>query len=98
MECDPADVEKIAAIEGPIILAANHPFGGLDALALIVFLDLIRPDRWKIVANTIVCSVESFAEHCIPLDPLGKDDSSRRTNLAGLHAISKYLKAWGGAK
>lgn len=95
LDIDPADVEKISAIEGPIILAANHPFGGLDALALIVFLDLIRPGCWKIVANAMVCSVESFAEHCIPLDPLGKDGNSRRTNLTGLHAISKYLKTGG---
>lgn len=95
LEIDAADLDEIAAIEGPIILAANHPFGGIDALAFIQFMELIRPGEWKLIANAMVCSFEGFATHCIALDPLGTDEKSRRANRVGLHAISAYLKQGG---
>lgn len=47
--------------EGGIILAANHPLGGMDAMAIVTKIYDIRPDM-KFIVNDILMNLENLKE------------------------------------
>lgn len=90
-----SDLQKLASIRGPLILVANHPFGGIDSLALAQLLELMRPGQWRFLSNIMVSSLPGLEERFIPLDPLGENAEARRINKVGLHAANKHLRQGG---
>lgn len=60
------DKEKIPA-EGKLIIIANHPLGGLDALSILKAVREVRPDV-KIIANNILLNIENLQELILPFD------------------------------
>ena len=48
-----------APAEGGVIFVCNHPYGGLDALALVHIFDSLRPDI-KFIVNDILLNLESL--------------------------------------
>lgn len=60
------DKEKIPS-EGRLIIAANHPLGGLDALSILKAVREVRPDV-KIIANNILFSIDNIHEIMLPYD------------------------------
>jgi putative hemolysin len=87
------DLEKLKKVEGPLVVVANHPFGGLEALMLVLLLDKIRPD-YKIMANYILERVEEVRDKLVLVDPFGTEESKQK-NVAPLKQILTYLKAGG---
>jgi putative hemolysin len=78
---------------GPLIVVANHPFGGLDGLVLAALLRRVRPDV-KLMANHLLARVPEMARTCLFVDPFGGPDAARR-NLASIRAAMHWVKDGG---
>lgn len=70
-----ADLARIPQ-EGPLVIAANHPFGLLEGLVLARLLDKVRPDV-RILANSLLGFVPEMRHCLILVDPFGAKDSVR---------------------
>ena len=84
----PEDVAKIPPA-GPLVVVANHPFGGLDGLIMGDILTRIRPD-FRLLANRWLQGIPELAPWVLPVDPFGGPEARTRS-LAGLRAALKCL-------
>ena len=84
--------EEIPA-HGPLVVAANHPLGALDGLALLDVIGRVRRDV-RLVANHFLGCIPELRELCFFVDPFETHDSSRRS-LAGLRAAHLWLRRGG---
>jgi putative hemolysin len=66
---DASHLENIPE-EGPVVLAANHPIGSLDGLALLKTVAVARPDV-KIVANGLLGRLKPLKELFIAVENMG---------------------------
>ena len=66
LEVSDQDLKRIPE-EGPLLLVANHPLGGLDGLALMSLILKRRPDV-KLLANSVLNRFEAFRPHLLPVD------------------------------
>jgi putative hemolysin len=69
------DVARIPAT-GPVVVAANHPFGFLEAAILAAVLGRVRRD-FKIMANSLLASVPELRDGFIFVNPYGGSGSVR---------------------
>lgn len=67
------DLENIPT-NGKVIIIANHPLGGLDALCLLKLIGKVRKDV-KILANDFLVGFEALHSLMIPLDNYQKQQS-----------------------
>jgi putative hemolysin len=88
-EVTDADLKNIPTA-GPMVVVANHPFGGIEGIIMLHMLRRIRPDV-KVMANYILGRMPEMAEHSIYVDPFGGQDSARR-NLAGMKEAIRWIK------
>ncbi len=79
--------------EGAVVVVANHPFGGVDGLALIAMLRRVRPDI-KVLANPVLARFAELREVVIPLDPFGTRQARQR-NVAAVRAGHRWLATGG---
>ena len=66
---EPDDMRRIPA-HGPLVVVANHPFGGVEGLMLAAVLQAVRPDV-KIMANYLLERIPEMRLLIIPVDPFG---------------------------
>lgn len=66
--------------EGPVILVMNHPFGGLDALALVSALRGHREDL-KFIVNDILMNLTNLADLFVGVNKHGKNEKSTRQQI-----------------
>ncbi|MGJ3243634.1 MAG: lysophospholipid acyltransferase family protein [Opitutales bacterium] len=78
---------------GPVIVVANHPFGGIDGLILGAILARRRPDT-RLMANFLLGQMPEIRQHIIPVDPFGTGDSRAR-NARPLREALACLKQGG---
>lgn len=78
------DLENIPS-QGPVVLAANHPIGSLDGLALIRTVASVRPDV-RIVASQLLSYIEPLKNLFFSVDNFGN-----RTRRQQLSAIQDHL-------
>ncbi len=71
---------------GRVVIIANHPMGGLDALTLIRLISEVRSD-FKIVANDMLMQFEPLQKLLLPIDSL-----KGRPTKSSLKALSEALK------
>ncbi len=71
---DDIEVSNIPA-SGRVIIAANHPLGGLDSFILLKLIGDIRPDV-KILANDILLGIEPIQELLLGVKILGGKPSA----------------------
>lgn len=64
-----ADRDRIPQT-GPLVVVANHPFGGLEGILLMRILLDRRPDV-KVMANYLLGRMPEMAAHSILVDPFG---------------------------
>lgn len=88
-----ADTAVLRALKGPIVVVANHPHGGLDALVLMALLDEVRPRSWRLLANGVMCAVPELADGLIAVDPLGTGPRARKANAAGMAQALRHLRS-----
>jgi 1-acyl-sn-glycerol-3-phosphate acyltransferase len=85
-------VESIPA-EGPVIVVANHPFGGADAVTLIAIC-LRRRTDFRILANDVAATAPGIRQWVLPLSILGGRDFKRQ-NALSLRAAVDHLRGGG---
>ncbi|GMQ27697.1 1-acyl-sn-glycerol-3-phosphate acyltransferase [Algoriphagus confluentis] len=71
---------------GGVILAANHPLGGLDGIALIHGVGRIRPDI-RFLVNDLLMTFDNFQPIFVPVNKHGKN--SKEANLKIEEAYSQ---------
>lgn len=78
---------------GPLMIAANHPFGGADAMYLGAMCLRARPEA-MMFANEVVAELPGIRRFLLPLSILGAGDSARR-NAPSLRRALGILKSGG---
>lgn len=79
--------------EGPVILAANHPFGAIEGIVLVELLKSIRPD-FKIMANYLLGRITEMRPLLINVDPFGSQRAVAR-NIGPLKEAFRFVKNGG---
>lgn len=92
LEVSEADLQRIPA-SGPAVVVANHPFGGIEGLALALLLMRVRPDV-RLMANRLLGRIPELAQMFVLVDPFERSDSPRKS-LVGLRAASRWLAEGG---
>jgi putative hemolysin len=87
-----ADEARIPA-SGPLIITANHPFGGLDGIAAIDTIGRRRRDL-RLLANPGLAAVEALAALVIPVDPFG-GAAATRANGKGMREALRWVRSGG---
>ncbi|MFC3095176.1 lysophospholipid acyltransferase family protein [Alteromonas sediminis] len=72
---------------GPVIIAANHPFGGLEGVIMLHVITKVRPDI-KVLANTGLSLFPQMAMWSIFTNPLKANNPK---NAPSLRACKKHL-------
>lgn len=70
---------------GPVVVVANHPFGGIEGIALAWALKRVRPDV-KLFANFLLHRIPELRELFLFVDPFARKGSARA------HANAKALR------
>lgn len=78
---------------GPLIVVANHPFGGLDGLLLAALLCRVRPDA-RLLANYLLRCIPEMHDVCFFVDPFGGPEAARR-NVAALKSAIAWVRGGG---
>lgn len=78
---------------GPVLVLANHPFGGIDGLILGAWVSRQRADS-KFLVNRLLLRMEEMAPRIIPVDVFGGLEA-RDGNWKGIRDSLKYLKNGG---
>ena len=86
----PGDIEKIPTT-GPLLVIANHPYGGIDGMILAALLLSIRPDV-KVMGNFLLNRIPDVQQDIIPVDPFNRKDSVLK-NLRGIRQSIDWIKA-----
>jgi putative hemolysin len=78
--------------EGPLLIVANHPLGGLEGVAITKLLLELRPDI-KVLTNNLLRRIPELQSTFIGVDVLSKN--AARENLKGIREASQHLKGGG---
>lgn len=84
--------EDLARIpkEGPLMVLANHPYGGADAVALGSVLADARSD-FKLLANSLVWDIEPLRPWLLPVNPFGGREAAKQ-NVRTMRDALAHLK------
>ncbi|MGD9209902.1 MAG: lysophospholipid acyltransferase family protein [Desulfobacteraceae bacterium] len=87
--------QELAAIPeiGPLVIIANHPFGGIEGIILSEILFNIRPDV-RILGNYLLHQIPQLREKIIAVDPFNSRKAAVR-NAAAIRKTVKWLKDGG---
>ncbi len=66
--------------DGPLIIAMNHPLGGMDAIALIAGLKEHRKDL-RFIVNDLLMNIKNISNLFIGVNKHGKNDNSVRNQI-----------------
>jgi putative hemolysin len=89
-DINPEELERIPR-ESPLIIVANHPYGGLEGLILLHALYKVRHDI-KIMGNYILKGVNQIQEFVFPMS-VEEDNGKTKSSLAGAkHALTHLCK------
>ena len=86
------DLARIPA-NGPVVVVANHPFGGIEGLALGALLRRVRPDV-RIMANSLLGRIPELAKLFVLVDPFGGPRAAA-ASVPGLRAAHRVLAEGG---
>lgn len=77
--------------QGPLVIASNHPFGGIEGVILCLFLGQIRPDL-KVLANQGLKLFPELSDYFIFTNPLSENDPK---NAPSLRTSLRHVKNGG---
>ncbi len=73
---------------GPLIIVANHPYGGMEGLAIDALLRQVRPDV-KSVSNYVFQALPPMREDFLPIDPFGGKNAAKH-NFSPLRIAMRW--------
>ena len=76
--------------EGPVILAMNHPLGGMDAIVLVSALQDKRKDL-KFIVNDLLMNLPNLRDLFVGVNKHGKNDLSLREQMNDLFSSEKAV-------
>lgn len=83
------DLDRISR-QGPLVVVANHPFGGLEGIILGDLIQQIRPDV-KILGNYLLRRIAPIGDMIVPVDPFERK-SMVRANAKSYRSCLRWLK------
>jgi len=75
---------------GSLIVVSNHPFGGVDGMAMLKLIKQIRPDV-KLLSNYILADLKMLENDFFLVDPFESSNSSKNS-YAGIKKTIAWLK------
>ncbi len=84
-----AGVTDSIPTSGPSVVVANHPFGGIEGVALADLLLKQRPDV-KLLTNEMLCKIPELAELFIGVDILSKN--AREKNRKAVEEARQWVE------
>jgi putative hemolysin len=83
------DAQRLAQVpeNGPLVIVANHPFGGVEGMALAQALRRRRPDL-RILANHLLGRIPELDPLMIHVDPFGGASAAQRNRLPLRQALT----------
>lgn len=75
---------------GPFIAIANHPYGGVEGLALVKLLCTVRPES-KVMVNFILQKIPNLNEFFVAVNPF--ENVQHSSSISGLKATFDLLKS-----
>ena len=78
---------------GPVVVVANHPFGGADGVVLGDLLMGVRGDL-RLLGNQLLATIPQLRDQVIAVDAFGGRDAVR-SNVAPMKACVRWLKQGG---
>ncbi len=91
-EISEEDLQKIPQT-GPLMVVANHPYGGIDGLVMGAVLTQARPDA-RLLANELLCKIEPIRPYVFGVDVFGGKNAARK-NLRSMKQSLKWLDSGG---
>lgn len=91
-EVSEEDLENIPR-RGPVLVVANHPFGGIDGIVLGALLSSLREDA-LLMANHLLHHIPEIRRWLISVDPFGGREAAGR-NLVALRRTMNHLREGG---
>ncbi|WP_172806744.1 lysophospholipid acyltransferase family protein [Endozoicomonas arenosclerae] len=82
------DLSSIPAT-GPSVIVANHPFGGIEGVALADLLLQVRPDV-KVLTNELLCRIQELKELFIGVDIISAN--ARKKNQNAIEEARKWVE------
>lgn len=80
---------------GPLIIVANHPYGGFDSLLLLKYISQVRSDV-KVTGNFLLKKVKPLSEYFISSDYLEQQaGNATSAPVSGSNEAEKHLMAGG---
>ena len=90
IDCSEEQIEHIP-LEGPVIITANHPMGGHDAMALLALVEKRRPDV-KMIVNEILGRMRFMQKRVISVNVFGDPNGS---NQASMKEAVRHVRSGG---
>ncbi len=87
------DIERLRLLPGPLLLVANHPFGGVDALVLISMLQKIRSE-FKFFGNSSLQILPELKSVLLPVNVMERSRHSH-SNVSVLRSAMDHLISGG---
>ena len=78
--------------DGPLLVVANHPLGGLEGMAIARIIGGIRPDL-QVLTNELLRLIPELAPLFIGVNVLSRNAAA--ANLSGIRQIHRHLKQGG---
>ena len=80
-------------IKGKVVLAMNHPLGGMDAIMLVAALKGHREDL-KFIVNDLLMNIASMQNMFVGVDKTGRNKSSLRHKLIDLFSSENAVSVF----
>lgn len=90
IDCSEEQIEHIP-LEGPVIITANHPMGGHDAMALLALVEKRRPDV-KMIVNEILGRMRFMEKRIITVNVFGDPEGG---NPAAMKEAVRHVRSGG---
>ncbi len=75
--------------EGPVVVVANHPFGGIEGVLLVALLEKWRPDS-KVLVNYLLGAIPELRSSFFFVNPFG-GPNAKRENLKSMRTSLQWL-------
>jgi putative hemolysin len=85
-EVRPGDLARVPE-KGPVLVVANHPYGGIEGVILAHLLLKVRPDV-RVMANYMLSRIPNFKDIFIFVDPF----ETKQARLANVRPIREAIR------